>query len=884
MSYTPETAGAAERGVAPGQPVRDIATLTELSAQWLALDSRQLVEHLADHLRAMLDLDFISLSVTGLAMHDDVRVVRTKPRAAPSVDAETIMKATEATRGADGVAWLTEASRAMQTPLAALTVKLDSLETRLMAGKREAGFPDDATYTLLRTALNLAAPHLRRIDAESQLRRQAAESNLIPAVIRERDANSRGHARDAFLMQLDSALRPLTDPNEMALAAATLVGRYLDVDRCAYADIEDDQDTMNLAGNYLRGPEIRSIVGTLHFHDFGAEVLQLMRDGQAFVVDDIDTHQPALANKAAYNATQIQAVICVPLHKNGRFVAAMAVHQRAPRTWTQDEVELVTSVASRCWESIERSRLERELGKKYASLFMQTPIAICVLEGPSYIYRLANPSYLALVSAKSEDLLDRPLFDALPELKGQGREPLLNAVYASGKPYFGKEIPLLLKRGDGLESRYIDFIYQPRFDSKGAVDGIMVIATDVSEKVEARLQLERAVQELRATTDENKRLFDEMRNTDRRKDEFLATLAHELRNPLAPIKNSLEILRNTEDRTRIARLRDIMDSQLTHLIRLVDDLLDMARINEGKIELRKERITLQSAIEATIESNRWQIEAQRHEFDIRVPQEPVWVAADPTRLTQVISNLLSNAAKYTPPGGRIELTAACEGAMAVVTVTDNGIGIRPEMTERIFEPFMQGEEGKQHARGGMGIGLSLVKRLIEMHGGFVTVNSAGTDRGSSFTVGLPLAEEAARAATSIHSTSPRPGSAGNLRVLVVDDNVDSARTLGWMLETKDYHPMLAYSGKEALALAHEHHPNVILLDLGLPDISGYEVCRELRKEPAFKDTLIVAQTGWGQKQDRDKSQEAGFDQHLVKPVHIDDVAALLAAYGRNRPS
>ena len=699
----------------------------------------------------------------------------------------------------------------------------------------------------------------------------------------DRHNASLSHARDRFLMQLDSALRPLTDPTEMALAGATLLGRYLDVDRCAYADIEDDQDTMNLAGNYLRSPEIRSIVGTLHFHDFGAEVLQLMRDDKPFVVHDIDTHVPAIANKAAYRATQIQAVICVPLHKNGRFVAAMAVHQARPRKWTQDEVELLLNVASRCWESIERSRLERDLGKKYASLFMQTPIAICVLEGPSYIFRLTNPAYIALMSAEGRELLDKPLFEALPELRGQGREPLLESVYNSGKPYTGKEMPLQLESGNGLEQRYIDLIYQPRFNAKGVVDGIMVIAADVTEKVEARLKLERAVQDLRATTDENRRLLDQMKNTDRRKDEFLATLAHELRNPLAPIKNSLEILRNTEDRTRIARLRDIMDSQLTHLIRLVDDLLDMARINEGKIDLRRERITIQSAIGATVESSRWQIDAQRHEFADALPDEPLWVAADPTRLTQVISNLLSNAAKYTPPGGRIALSATSDGTKAFVTVTDNGIGIPPDMTQRIFEPFTQSDVSKQHSRGGMGIGLSLVKRLIEMHGGFVAVRSAGIGQGSAFTVGLPLAEEVAQiAAPAKASDRECLAGASQLRVLVVDDNVDSARTLGWMLETKHYEPVLAYNGRDALALAHERHPDVILLDLGLPDISGYEVCRELRKQPAFRNTLIVAQTGWGQKQDRDKSQAAGFDQHLVKPVHIDDVAALLAAWSRDR--
>ncbi|MGV3591326.1 MAG: ATP-binding protein [Gammaproteobacteria bacterium] len=878
MRHQLDAADDADCAAAQDYHLRDLATLTELSAQWLPFDCRELLAHLAGTLRGMLGLDFVCLSVAGLATEPEIRITCAKDG-----DAEALAKNYRAARNetASGFPTPTDPATSSSTPVAIVIAQLGACEAQLVAGSTKPAFPDAPTAMLLRSALNLAMPHLERIDAARMANQQNSQFNISPAFPRSRDAG----ARDRFLMQLDSALRPLTDPTDMAMAAASLLGRYLDVDRCAYADIEDDQDTMNLAGNYLRSPEIRSIVGTLHFRDFGAEVLQLMRDGKPFVVDDIDTHEPAIANKSAYRATQIQAVICVPLHKNDRFVAAMAVHQLRPRRWTQDEVELLLNVASRCWESIERSRLERELGKKYASLFMQTPIAICVLEGPSYIFRLANPAYVALVSAEGREILGKPLFEALPELRGQGREPLLDGVYNSGKPYVGKEMPLHLQSADGIELRYIDLIYQPRFSAKGIVDGIMVISADVTEKVEARLKLERAVQDLRATTGENQRLLVQMKNTDRRKDEFLATLAHELRNPLAPIKNSLEILRNTEDRTRIARLRDIMDSQLTHLIRLVDDLLDMARINEGKIDLRRERITIQSAIGATVESSRWQIDAQRHEFDIALPDEPMWVEADPTRLTQVISNLLSNAAKYTPPGGSIALSATRDGTTAFVTVTDNGIGIPPDMTERIFEPFTQSDVSKQHSRGGMGIGLSLVKRLIEMHGGCVTVRSAGVGHGSAFTVGLPLAEDAAHAAAPAQASGrERVAGTGTLRVLVVDDNIDSARTLGWMLETKLYEPVLAYNGKDALALAHEWHPDVILLDLGLPDISGYEVCRELRKEPAFRDTLIVAQTGWGQKQDRDKSHAAGFDRHLVKPVHIDDVAALLVGWAKNRVS
>jgi CheY-like chemotaxis protein len=317
----------------------------------------------------------------------------------------------------------------------------------------------------------------------------------------------------------------------------------------------------------------------------------------------------------------------------------------------------------------------------------------------------------------------------------------------------------------------------------------------------------------------------------------------------------------------------MMERQLVHLIRLVDDLLDVSRVRQGKIELRKEKIEAADAIRSALETSRPLIEAGGHELETDLAKEPIWLEADLTRLSQVVSNLLNNAARYTPDRGRIALSLKREGEEAVIAVTDSGVGVAAERQAEIFQLFAQVDNRPERGRGGLGIGLALVKQLTDLHGGSVEVRSEGAGKGSTFTVRLPIASPplAEAAATDAQAAAAQP-----LKVLVVDDNEAVAQTVGWMLEAIGHDYQIVHSGREALAAAPEYLPDAILLDIGLPGMDGYAVCRALRQEDAFKRTPIIAQTGWGQDSDKAEAAAAGFDHHLVKPIALAQLERLLA--------
>jgi PAS domain S-box-containing protein len=381
---------------------------------------------------------------------------------------------------------------------------------------------------------------------------------------------------------------------------------------------------------------------------------------------------------------------------------------------------------------------------------------------------------------------------------------------------------------------------------------------------------------------ERKRAEAALREADRRKTEFLAVLAHELRNPLAPLRNGLEILQMPDaDRDTVERTYDVMNRQLGHLVRLVDDLLDLSRINNGKIELRKERIELAGAVQDAVEASRPLVESSGHELTVTFPTEPLWVDGDRTRLTQVFANLLNNSARYTERGGRITLRAERRGGEAVVTVADTGIGIPADMLPRIFDMFTQADRPQERSKGGLGIGLSLVRGLVEMHKGSIEAKSGGTGKGSEFVVRLPLQpppDPGQRPAEG-----DREARCPAYRILVVDDNEDAADSLGTMLELMGHTTRTAYDGLEAVSAAESFRPDVVLLDIGLPLMNGYDACRQIRARPWGRQMVIIAQTGWGQDDDRSRSQEAGFDFHLVKPVApaaLEKLLAGLSATGR----
>jgi len=373
----------------------------------------------------------------------------------------------------------------------------------------------------------------------------------------------------------------------------------------------------------------------------------------------------------------------------------------------------------------------------------------------------------------------------------------------------------------------------------------------------------------------------DLAEANRLKTEFLATLAHELRNPLAPIRSGLQFIRrapgDAQGTAAVARVHEIMERQLGHLVNLVDDLLDVARITRGQIALRRERVELAAVLSAAVESSLPLIEAARHQFDLRLPTVSLALDADPTRLTQVVSNLLNNAARYTPKGGRIVLAAERDGDEAVVAVSDNGIGIAPDALEQVFGMFTQVGQTQQPGSGGLGIGLSLVRSLVELHGGTVRAESAGTNAGSVFTVRLPLAPASAEAPPARADATPDPAARPALRVLVVDDNRDAAETLAALLGLLGHSAPVANDGHQALRMLDSLNPQAVFLDLGMPGMSGYEVAQKIRQERRYDGVLLVALTGWGGEADRAKTAAAGFDRHLTKPATVEAIEEVLAA-------
>ncbi len=394
-------------------------------------------------------------------------------------------------------------------------------------------------------------------------------------------------------------------------------------------------------------------------------------------------------------------------------------------------------------------------------------------------------------------------------------------------------------------------------------------------------EMSRLNNELSAAQRELAKRNAELAEADRTKDEFLAVLAHELRNPLAPIRNAARVLEaRGKDDPEVRWAREVVDRQAQQLTRLVDDLLDLTRVARGKVQLRVGPIELAGVVARAVEASRPLVEERRHRLEVALPPQPLRLEADPARLQQVLANLLNNAAKYTEPGGRIELAAAREDGDVVVRVRDTGIGIAPAMLPRVFGLFAQAEDARQRAPGGLGIGLALVRSLVEMHRGTVQATSPGLGRGSEFVVRLPALPERPEPAAGPPPAERPPGPAApRRRILVVDDNVDAADTLALLLRVDGHEVRVVYDGEAALAAVAAGPPDVVLMDIGLPRLDGYEVARHLRQQPGLRGLVLIALTGWGQEEDRRRSREAGFDHHLTKPVDPDDLQRLLADLG-----
>ena len=530
----------------------------------------------------------------------------------------------------------------------------------------------------------------------------------------------------------------------------------------------------------------------------------------------------------------------------------------------------VLVVCSETTQQVLAARKAANERDRLAQLFEQAPTFMAMLRGREHRFELANPGYLRLVG--NRPIIGKTVVEALPEAADQGYVRLLDEVFTTGQAHAqnGARYVFQDASGSATGERFLDFVYQPIKEDDGQVTGIFVLGADVTERVRAEQQRREAAAQLRE-------MADQLSDANRLKDEFLATLAHELRNPLAPLRTALDLLQRAPDDPRVtASARDVMGRQLTQLVRLIDDLLDLSRVSRGLIELRRSVVPISVVVDDAVETSRPLIEASGHALSVAVPGDALLVDVDPTRLVQVLANLLNNAAKFTPRGGRIEITATRDGEAGVaVTVRDTGQGISPDMLDRIFDMFTQVGRQHTHTGGGLGIGLTLVRRLVEMHGGQVEARSGGPGTGSAFIVRLPLA-----AARGEESRAPAPDASRDepgrrLRVLVADDNVDAASSLAMMLDLLGHETRVAHNGRKALADAGEFRPDAMVLDIAMPQLGGHEVAQSVRQEPWGGDVLLIAVSGWGQDGDKQKSEAAGFDHHLVKPVEIEALDRLL---------
>ncbi|MBW3550511.1 MAG: GAF domain-containing protein, partial [Proteobacteria bacterium] len=849
--------------------------------------------------------------------------------------------------------------------------------------------------------------------------------------------------RDRFLLALDEAVRPLTDPEEITRTCARLLGEHLQADRCAYADVEPDQNTFNVSGDYNRG--VPSIVGRYRFSDFGDQALQLMRAGRPLVINDVDNHQPPPGDLSTYRQTMIQAVICVPLHKSGRFVAGMAVHQATPRHWTAEEVDLTRHVTNRCWESMERARVARELREseqRFRNMSDQAPVMIwltrpdrqceyvnkqwydftaqshaeplgegwvdvvypddalktidtftaatarrvpfshefrmrradgsyrwCVVSAaPRPVGRSEVPGYIGsviditdrkraeqglvaekkvlelmatgaglpevldtlvrMVEAQSADgmLCSVLVLDEAGECLQRGAAPSLPEPYnaaidglrigagagSCGTAAFEDRVvsvddinndPLWqdfralatehglgactsmpMRSSDGRVLGTVAVYYrQPRGPSTHDLDlarlashlgGIVLEKHSVDQRLRQSLQAE---QEARS----------EAERASRMKDDFLATLSHELRTPLNAILGWVGILRLQQEAlpAELAQGVDVIERNARAQAQIIQDLLDMSAIISGKVRLDLQNVDLAEIALAAVETARPNADA-RHVRLVHSTHDAIGdstVNGDVSRLQQILWNLLSNAIKFTPRGGEVRVWLARAGSLLELTVSDTGEGIDAEFLPYVFDRFRQADASISRRHGGLGLGLSIVKKLVELHGGTVHAHSPGAGRGTTFVVALPLArsQRALRAPSAPHDGSQARELDG-VNVLVVDDDPDARLMTQRLLEACSARVSTADSAGAAVSALADGAFDVLVSDIGMPGEDGYALMRQVRALGADSGGAIpaIALTAYAGADDRIKAIRAGYQMHLPKPIEPAELVALISSVTR----
>ena len=712
-------------------------------------------------------------------------------------------------------------------------------------------------------AFRIGEPSRRRIGVLFQ---NVTERKHAEAALREKEA------RHEFLLALSDALRTLTDPVAVQAEASRVLAEHLGLSRALYVEVETRAD-----GNYYvarrdyHAAGVPSIVGAYRAADFGVSVMEELSAGRTVAVADIDTHTGLTeAERSAFRAAGIQAFVAAPLIKDGRHVALFAVHHLTPRAWPAHDLSLIEETAERTWSAVERAKAEDAFRASDARL----QLALEAADMGTFVWDAVQDE-----TEPDERMLS--LFGLPPGGRLNLAVALETLIHPDDRASYAQAVAAAMDPAGGGTLRHDIRVLH----SDGSLHWVTITAQMVFEGSPRRaVRLAGMAADIsdRKFTEAALRLSEEqLLESDRRKDEFLAVLAHELRNPLAPIRTGLELIRlGSDSREAVERVRRMMERQVGHMVRLVDDLLDVSRITSGKIQLQRGVRQLASMVQNALEANRAALQDARLELTVDVPETPIWLDVDPTRFVQVLSNILHNAVKFTDPGGRIALAAHVvrdagrAGGELVLSVTDSGVGISSEMLPRVFDLFVQGDSPADRPHSGLGIGLALARRLMDLHGGSIQASSDGPGRGSTFTIHVPVTRDPALENDGAGDRD-NPATISS-RVLVIDDNLDAADTTGMLVEALGGSVAVAYDGETGIERAVAFQPHVVLLDLGMPGIDGYETCRRIRRALGSQ-VFMVALTGWGQEQDKDEALRAGFDAHLTKPADPAALAQLLEA-------
>ncbi len=679
-----------------------------------------------------------------------------------------------------------------------------------------------------------------------------AEARRVGVLFNDITKRKRSEANLAFLNEVSEDLVRLTTIDETMNALGEKIGGHFNAPLVAFSEVDEAQEviTVDHAWNCADLPGLRGVYRISDFHT--EDFRQASRAGETYVVRDAAVDRRTDAEAMA--ALNIASFVSVPLLREGRWRFQLTVFDATPRDWREDEIELMRELTMRIWTRLERARAEqalRESEDRYRTLFDVMDEGYCIIEvlfddrrqAVDYRFIEVNGSFER--QAGMRNVAGRRMLEFVPSIEEHWLKNYGDVALTGRAVRFSGEY-----RGLG---RWFD-VNAFRAES-WPEHHIAVLFSDITRRHQTE---------------------EELRNADRRKDEFLATLAHELRNPLAPLRNGLEVVKRARTSPEaVDQALAMMERQLGQMVHLIDDLMDMSRITRGKVELRKSRVELARIVHQAVETSRPLMEVRNHDFILNIPPEPIYLDGDVTRLAQVFSNLLNNAARYSERGGTIRLSAVRRDEDVLVSVKDNGVGIPAHMLPKVFDIFTQVDPSLERAQGGLGIGLSLVKKLVEMHGGSVGASSEGHGKGSEFVVTLPMASAPARNAEPADHEGTATKSAKR-RILVADDNADSASSLAMLLELLGNEVRTANDGLRAVEIAAAFRPDVALLDIGMPKLNGLEACRRIREQPWGKSMALVALTGWGQEDDKRQTREAGFDHHIVKPVNAATLDKLLA--------